>query len=351
MIHITPMFPPPPDRSIDASMGRRSASLALLSLLALLAPAFAFVIRGRPNVPAPRTCIRRIAASDAEAARPGGGGGGPGHFDVGAAIAAADGDAAVRAVLLAAGVSPDGVDRAFTAWPRLGACHPREEVVRRLEHLNFLVGIGVYTGAQAEELVATQPRFLAMRFGVVHEDADLFVMEKPPDTRMDVPAREGEGGERKWPTEYTCSDWLDSGVVDPPLEKKRFAHNLDSGTSGILVLSKNRETAARCNELFAGRHVEKECTYVRVVVVAVVVVAGLVLSMSMIDRFDCMIGKMIDNPRIRMPHIQTWRWCSGTWRRTASSSTRPSRRTRPAAFACASPRAAAGRRRRHNWRS
>ena len=166
-------------------------------------------------------------------------------------------------MLQAAGVPSEKVDRAYSNFPGLAGCHPREEVLRRLEHLNFLIQLGVYDLAVALELVATQPRFLEMRFGIVHEDADLFVMEKPHDTRMDVPLHEAGG--RKWPTEYTCSDWLDSGVVAPPLEKKRFAHNLDSATSGVLCLSKNRETAARCVELFSRRLVEKECTCVRVV--------------------------------------------------------------------------------------
>ena len=165
----------------------------------------------------------------------------------------------VRLVLERAGVPPAAVDRAYAAFPGLGACHPREEVARRLEHLNYLIEQKIYSDlGTAVELIATQPRFLEMRFGIVHEDADLFVMEKPPDTRMDVPLHD-KGG-RKWPTEYTCSDWLDSVVA---LEKKRFAHNLDSATSGILVVSKNRETAARCVELFSRRLVEKECTWVK----------------------------------------------------------------------------------------
>lgn len=152
----------------------------------------------------------------------------------------------------------ESIERAAAAFPGLMACHPHEEIVRRFEHLNFLIGQGVYTITEAVELVERQPRFLELKFGIVYEDADLFVMEKPADVRMDVPCR--EDGQRKWPNELTCSDWLD--VAAPALEKKRFAHNLDSGTSGILVVSKNRETAARCNVLFSKRLVEKECKYV-----------------------------------------------------------------------------------------
>lgn len=121
--------------------------------------------------------------------------------------------------------------------------------------MNFLIEQGVHTLAEAVKLLERQPRFLELKFGIVYEDADIFVMEKPADVRMDVPCR--EDGQRKWPNEFTCSDWLD--VAAPALEKKRFAHNLDSGTSGILVVSKNRETAARCNQLFSRRLVEKEC--------------------------------------------------------------------------------------------
>ena len=80
------------------------------------------------------------------------------------------------------------------------------------------------------DLIANQPRFLEMKFGIVYEDEELFVMNKPHDTRMDIPKH----GARKWDGEITCSDWLDR-VRPNQFEKKRFAHNLDSATSGTRV--------------------------------------------------------------------------------------------------------------------
>ena len=162
-------------------------------------------------------------------------------------------------MLRLAGVSTEQISRAFQTFPGLGACHPQDEVLRRLEHLNFLIHLDIYTFNVAKELIATQPWFLQMRFEIIHEDEDLVVMNKPNDVRMDIPKREGDKGERKWPTEYTCADFLDT--FQPPLEKKRFVHNLDSATSGVLICGKTKSAAARCVDLFSKRLVEKECKF------------------------------------------------------------------------------------------
>ena len=166
----------------------------------------------------------------------------------------------VEGVLRLAGVPLENVVRASNSFPGLRDCDPQAETLRRLHHLNFIIEQGVYTFEEAMELISTQSRFLEMRFSFVHEDEDLLVMNKPSDVRMDVPQR--EGGERKWPTEFTCSDWLDTrGLIDPPLDKKRFCHNLDSATSGILCVARNQAAAARVVDLFAKRQVQKECTF------------------------------------------------------------------------------------------
>lgn len=173
--------------------------------------------------------------------------------------AAAQGHA-VEEILRLAGVPPTNVARALKSFPGLRDCDPHAEILRRLHHLNFIIEQGVYSFEEAMELISTQSRFLEMRFSIVHEDDDLLVMNKPSDVRMDVPQR--EGGERKWPTEFTCSDWLDTpGLIDPPLDKKRFCHNLDSATSGILCVARNQAAAARVVDLFAKRLVQKECTF------------------------------------------------------------------------------------------
>lgn len=166
----------------------------------------------------------------------------------------------VEEVLKLAGVPPANVARALVSFAGLRKCDPHAETLRRLHHLNFIIEQGVYSFEEAMELISTQSRFLEMRFSFVHEDDDLLVMNKPSDVRMDVPQR--EGGERKWPTEFTCTDWLDTpGLVDPPLDKKRFCHNLDSATSGILCVARNQAAAARVVDLFAKRLVQKECTF------------------------------------------------------------------------------------------
>jgi 23S rRNA-/tRNA-specific pseudouridylate synthase len=42
------------------------------------------------------------------------------------------------------------------------------------------------------------------------------------------------------------------------MDKIRFVHNLDSATSGILVVGKTREATARCVSLFEKRRVQKD---------------------------------------------------------------------------------------------
>jgi 23S rRNA-/tRNA-specific pseudouridylate synthase len=69
---------------------------------------------------------------------------------------------------------------------------------------------------------------------------------------MDIPS----GEERKWPGEYTVADFVASRL--PPGEKMRFAHNLDSATSGVLTVAKTREWAAQCVKLFSQRLAKKE---------------------------------------------------------------------------------------------
>lgn len=176
-------------------------------------------------------------------------------------LSAAAQGSTVEEVLQLAGVPSRNVARALEAFIGLQDCDPHAETLRRLHHLNFIIEQGVYSFEEAMELISTQSRFLEMNFSFVYKDGDLLVMNKPSDVRMDVPQR--DGGERKWPTEFTCSDWLDiPGLVDPPLDKKRFCHNLDSATSGILCVARNQAAAARVVDLFAKRKVKKECTFV-----------------------------------------------------------------------------------------
>ncbi|GAB5029632.1 pseudouridine synthase [Nannochloropsis oceanica] len=172
-------------------------------------------------------------------------------------LSAAAQGSTVEEVLQLAGVPSRNVARALEAFIGLQDCDPHAETLRRLHHLNFIIEQGVYSFEEAMELISTQSRFLEMNFSFVYKDGDLLVMNKPSDVRMDVPQR--DGGERKWPTEFTCSDWLDiPGLVDPPLDKKRFCHNLDSATSGILCVARNQAAAARVVDLFAERKVKKE---------------------------------------------------------------------------------------------
>lgn len=52
------------------------------------------------------------------------------------------------------------------------------------------------------------------------------MLNKPFDTRMDVPKGEG----RKWDGELTCADWV-AHITNNSLDKMRFVHNLDSAVS------------------------------------------------------------------------------------------------------------------------
>ena len=52
------------------------------------------------------------------------------------------------------------------------------------------------------------------------------------------------------------ADWLVEHY--PSMDRLRFVHNLDSATSGVLLIGKSKKAAARCIDLWSKREVEKE---------------------------------------------------------------------------------------------
>lgn len=91
------------------------------------------------------------------------------------------------------------------------------------------------------ELIALQPGFLRLCFSFAYEDEGLLALNKPFDTRMDVP----KGEDRKWPHELTCADWIAS--ARPGLDKMRFAHNLDSAVRTTTTTTMRRQLAMTVN--------------------------------------------------------------------------------------------------------
>merc|ERR1712054_506965 len=102
--------------------------------------------------------------------------------------------------------------------------------------MNYLISLNIFTYEESLDMMINQPNSLSNPFQIVYEDENLIVLDKPFDIRMNVQ----KGETKRFPEEYTCEDWLKETLF-PPLDKIRFAHNLDLATSGILVTGKNKK--------------------------------------------------------------------------------------------------------------
>lgn len=81
---------------------------------------------------------------------------------------------------------------------------------------------------------------------VLHEDADIFVLNKPAGLAV-------QGGSRT----VRHIDGLLMGLERELGERPRLVHRLDRDTSGVLVVAKRRSVAAKLGKLFATRSVRK----------------------------------------------------------------------------------------------
>ncbi|PFH34195.1 hypothetical protein BESB_073470 [Besnoitia besnoiti] len=172
---------------------------------------------------------------------------------------------------------------------------------------------------EAVALLVEQPWYLCREFRLIYEDANLLIVAKPFDVRVDVPLRrDGEGSfsaggatggegdsttlaeaqgaqtqetvakeqaggasaqlpgawERRFGTEFTVADWyrrhwerrrargVAQGHTDqtPAAEgcTVRLCHQLDYATSGLLMLAHNQRTARIVQTLLQRREIRKE---------------------------------------------------------------------------------------------
>ena len=76
-----------------------------------------------------------------------------------------------------------------------GVVLQQEALISRLGYMFFLQRIGNCGEQEAHDLVTLQPRVLEQRFGIVHEDADYIVFNKPFDTKIDFGKVSEDGSE------------------------------------------------------------------------------------------------------------------------------------------------------------
>ena len=122
--------------------------------------------------------------------------------------------------------------------PQLAALNASlAEVVSRVAQAQYLLA-GCADPAEAT-LVRTslvqQAAYLTQPFAVAYEDRRLLVVDKPFDTQI----FHGTHQLQRYEHEVTVSEWA-SDVSDTPPGQLRPAHQLDFGTSGLLVLAKDR---------------------------------------------------------------------------------------------------------------
>ncbi|MFZ9635249.1 MAG: RluA family pseudouridine synthase, partial [Alphaproteobacteria bacterium] len=82
---------------------------------------------------------------------------------------------------------------------------------------------------------------------VIHEDADVIVLDKPPG--LAVQGGTGQGGRHL--------DAMLGALAGPDGERPRLVHRLDLDTSGVLVLGRNVRATALLAEAFRGRAARK----------------------------------------------------------------------------------------------
>ncbi|MGE0252333.1 MAG: RluA family pseudouridine synthase [Dongiaceae bacterium] len=84
-----------------------------------------------------------------------------------------------------------------------------------------------------------------IRSWVIYQDQDMIALNKPPGLAV-------QGGSK---TGQHLDAWLDA-LADGK-ERPRLVHRLDKDTSGVLLLARNRKSAAYLTSAFRGREVEK----------------------------------------------------------------------------------------------
>ena len=112
--------------------------------------------------------------------------------------------------------------------------------------MNYLISLDIFTKEESMEMMINQPYSLSNPFQIVYEDENLIVLDKPFD--MDECTKRES---KRFPEEYTCEDLKENNI--PPLDKIRFAHNLELATSGILVTGKNKKITGLCNHVWPER--------------------------------------------------------------------------------------------------
>ncbi|KAJ1477929.1 hypothetical protein T484DRAFT_1905448, partial [Baffinella frigidus] len=156
---------------------------------------------------------------------------------------------------------------------------PAEEVASRAGQAAYLLD-GVVAAAPLHEAallrasLVAQPQYFSQPFGVVYEDANLLIVDKPFDTQIDA-KRNG----RRWDDEITVVEWLEArtrgrggggggggieggvggdpnglgaNTADAPstCTTPRPCHTLDYATSGLLIMPKTDAALAQASAAF-----------------------------------------------------------------------------------------------------
>eukprot|EP00755_Sulcionema_specki_P036447 Sspe_Gene.106946::Locus_85022_Transcript_4_4_Confidence_0.556_Length_502::g.106946::m.106946 len=102
--------------------------------------------------------------------------------------------------------------------------------------------------ADAAEDTARERYTATQRFEELYRTAELLVLDKPPDVRMDgdFPVTVEKYVQKAYPA-----------MVEGPNRKVRFCHQLDYATSGVLCLAMTKILAARITHCFERRTTSK----------------------------------------------------------------------------------------------
>jgi 23S rRNA pseudouridine1911/1915/1917 synthase len=153
----------------------------------------------------------------------------------------------VRLIDRVAALHPGASRSAIRRWLAGGRVRLNDAVVRRAD---APVGAG-----DRVALGPAAPVFPG-RLGLVHEDSDLLVVDKPPGLLTIATERERERTAYRLLADYVAGQ---AGAGAPGARRPRLfiVHRLDRETSGLLVFAKSPATKAWLQRQFAARAVER----------------------------------------------------------------------------------------------
>jgi len=132
----------------------------------------------------------------------------------------------------------------------------REEVIPRLNYMQYLHEKGEFFGESVADYITRQPSCLEQRFEEIYSDERYVAIRKPYYTRHDTPRGWGRPRyEKRYEGDTSAEEWLQERYPDVHI---RFCHQIDFATEGVLLAAKTQAAAGAVGKLFSSRSNKKQ---------------------------------------------------------------------------------------------